>query len=81
MANRFVLNPFTGRFDAVGGFTGELDSAPTGQDDGYMAVVEDTLYYFAGGNRYKITAELDNPAGGGSEGSPMGLLLTLTYSS
>lgn len=36
-------------------------SAPTGQADGYLAVVDETLWYFAGGNRYKITATLDNP--------------------
>lgn len=78
MADRYKLNVLTGRFDNVGAeyFAGEEASAPTGQADGYMSVVDDTLYYFAGGNRYKITAALDNPAAG--NGTPIGLLLVLT---
>lgn len=78
MTDRYKLNLFTGRFDNVGSehFVGEEDSAPTGRDNGYMSVVDDTLYYFAGGNRYKITAEIDNPVAG--NGTPIGLLLVLT---
>lgn len=40
----------------------DLAAAPVGKSDGYFSVVGDTVYYFAGGNRYKITATLDNPA-------------------
>jgi hypothetical protein len=63
MADKFIVNPFTGRLDDVGKYFGAISSAPTGKSNGYMAVVGDTLYYFAGGNRYKITAVIDNPAG------------------
>ena len=56
------------------------DSAPTGQADGYLAVVDDTLWYFAGSHRYKITATLDDPVVEPPvTGNPIGLLLCLTY--
>lgn len=59
MADKFKINPFTGRFDNVGQYDGANSSAPTTVLNGYMTVVGNTLYYFAGGNRYKITATLD----------------------
>ncbi len=37
------------------------DVAPVSKGNGYLSTVGDTLYYFAGGNRYKLTATLDNP--------------------
>lgn len=61
MGVKFIFNPIA-NFDAVSQYDGEDTVAPTNQDDGYMSVVGDTLWYFAGGNRYKITATLDNPA-------------------
>jgi len=83
-ADRYKLNPFTGRFDNTGPYNGELDSAPTSKDDSYMAVVDDVLWYFAGGNRYKIVATLDNPAGPEfrpcAPGMAKGLLLAITCS-
>jgi hypothetical protein len=78
MADRFKLNPFTGQLDNIGQYAAEVGAAPTNKSDGYMAVVGDTLYYFSGGDRYKLVATLDNPSAGTS-GSPMGLLLLLTY--
>lgn len=54
-------------------------AAPVSQTNGYFSVVDDIVYYFAGSHRYKITATLDDPVGGGGAGTPMGLLLTLTY--
>jgi hypothetical protein len=77
MADQYKLNLFTGRLDNVGTgslYAGDVGSMPTGQNDGYLAVVGDTLYYFSDGNRYRITATLTPAAG-----SPIGLLLSLTY--
>lgn len=39
----------------------ENETAPVGKANGYLSVVSDALYYFSGGNRYKLTATLDNP--------------------
>ena len=57
----------------------EDSSAPTAKGNGYFSVVNDFLWYFSGGNRYKIQATLDNPIGG-LAGQPIGLLMGLTYS-
>lgn len=45
MADRYKLNAFTGRFDDVGP----------------VVMIGGSLYYFYGGNRYLITATLNNP--------------------
>lgn len=36
-------------------------SAPVSKADGFLSVVDDILWYFAGGHRYKLTATLDDP--------------------
>jgi hypothetical protein len=65
--------------DGTGGGTGLLVEdtvAPVGQVNGYFSVVDDIMYYFTGGNRYKLTATLDNPVSQPIEtGNPMGLWL------
>lgn len=72
----FTFNPLTGAMDVIDKDVREDASAPRNQRDGYMSVVGDTLWYFAEGNRYRLTATVDNPAAG--SGEAIGLLLTLT---
>lgn len=40
----------------------DLSVEPEDKPDAYLAVVDDVLWYFSNGNRYKIQATLDNPA-------------------
>lgn len=56
-------------------------TAPTGKSNGFIGVYEISadgrIYWFVNGNRYRVSGTLDNP--GGTTGSPMGLLMALTY--
>ena len=53
--------------------------SPSAKPNGYIAFLDDSLYYFAGGHRYKLTATLDDPSVGNT-GMSIGMLLCLTYS-
>lgn len=74
--SEFTYNALTGNLDVIDKDVREDASSPTSKSEGYISVVGDTLWYFADGNRYKLTATLDNPPAGA--GSPLGLLLTIT---
>lgn len=39
----------------------DLSSAPVSKSDAYIGLVDDVLYYFSNGHRYKLTATLDDP--------------------
>jgi hypothetical protein len=82
MAKKITFNPLEGKFDVVDDDIQEVAAAPTTGAPGTLYI--DTSnptnsYYFSGGHRYKLTATLDDPAS--VAGSPMGLLLALTYAS
>jgi hypothetical protein len=72
----------TGKVDKLLGEYRESDisldsSAPSFKSNGYVSLVGDTLWFFSGDHRYKLTATLDDPVIE-TLGSPYGLLLTLT---
>lgn len=81
MADSYKVNPITGKLDIVGSagagsseYAGDVAATPTGQSNGYMAVIDGKIYFFTDGNRYVVAATLVKT------GSPVGLLLTLTHS-
>lgn len=91
MADRFILNPFTGRLDDTGPSTSDLDTR-------YVLKTGDTMtgdLTFAttvigpvltdGTNTWRITVDshgnlITSLVGSSTAGTPMGLLLSLTYS-
>ena len=68
------FNPFTGTFDF---YNKNLDGIPIGDDDTrFRWVAPDTLQLLVNGSiRQSWTTEIAS----GTTGSPMGLLLSLTY--
>lgn len=70
MPDKYKVNPFTGDLDIASFFVGASGTAPTSGSAGYMTVVDGVLWYFAGGNRYKIIATLDNPTSSPAVANP-----------
>jgi hypothetical protein len=70
-AGRITGDSFVG-FDQI--------DIPTSEPNGFLSVVDDILWYFAGGHRYRLTATLDDSeALSPITGNPIGLFLSLTY--
>jgi hypothetical protein len=60
----YDFNPFTGNLDEISEEMVVVSSAPTSGVSGVLYQVSSDptkIYYFSGGNRYRIDATLDNP--------------------
>lgn len=77
MSNKFTFNPIEGRFDIVDDEVHEVASPSSTSNDDIEKVTGGIVYFWVDGHRYKLTGTLDDPTGTG--GTPMGLLLSLTY--
>lgn len=80
----WTFNSFTGKFDYYEPdmFQGVLAAEPSSPQQGwtYISSVTNNFYIYYG-TQWQVLAGLTTTATTGSTGSPMGLLLSLTYPS